>query len=135
MSSHPQDYLVSTCFDFGGRDIGVTVEHDGFSYWFDRTGAKRAIQKKSDVSRLAAFFGDKESAEYVSRVDDEHTIRVPIPEADLKLIRDKLSPQYWADSESGNDKNFELEKALDKILEPLFWEYVNPLLSPPCTRD
>jgi hypothetical protein len=129
MSKQPHDYLVSTCFDFNGRSISVTVEHDGFSYWLDESSARRLNQKEQNSTKFLS--GDEQAGRRWSRIYEEHTIQVAMPEDSLKVIREELSVRYWADT---CDKDFDLEKRLDAILEPLFWEYVNQYLSPPCTR-
>jgi hypothetical protein len=129
MSENSQDYLISTCFDFGGRSISVTVEHDGFSYWLDETSSRQLIQQ-TGKSGLDVLMGDENAASLISQIDHEHTFQVPVPEAGLKVIRQELSPNYWADifPEGCGER-------LDAILEPLFWEHVNPHLSPPCSRQ
>lgn len=129
MSEQPHDYLVSTYFSFGGRSIVVRVEHDGFSYWTDESAARNRFQEtgKSGIDILA---GDHQAARQLSQIYDEHTIRVEVPEEALRLIQEDLSPRYWSASADDAD----LDNKLDEILEPLFWEQVNPYLSPPCTR-
>ena len=129
MSEKPTNYLISTCFDFGGRGVSVTVGHDGISYWFDESEARRVIQSKKDVHVILAACGDAKSRDYISRVYDEHTIEVPVPEDGLRIIREELAPNYWADIFPDD-----CDERLDAILEPLFWEHVNQYLSPPCSR-
>jgi hypothetical protein len=132
MSKHSHDFLISTNFDFGGRDIQVVVEHDGISYWTDVTGARQDVRKNSRKSAFEAFCdGDTKATDYISHLHGEHTFFAPIPEADLKLIRDELSERYWAEC----DQDFSLSKKLEAILLPIFWEHVNPHLSSPCTRS
>ena len=76
---------------------------------------------------MATIDGSKARGNY-ARIYDEHTIQVPVPEEGLRVIREELSPKYWADDPAPDE-------VLDAILEPLFWEHVNQYLSPPCSRS
>ena len=129
MNDEIHDHLITTSFDFGGRDIRVSVTHDGFSNWVDMTPV-HSLNKKLPGTRLVAMiFPEDKSSKYVSNLESEHTIKVLVPDDGLRVIREVLSPAYWKDVE-----NYPLEfsQMLDGILEPIFWEDVNPHLSPPC---
>lgn len=125
-----QHYLIGSCFDFGGCEISVIVGHNGISYWTDESAARKLV-RETGKSGIDILLGDKMSAAQIHHLHDEHTIQVPVPENDLTTIRNELAPRYWADCE----KDFELSERLDAILLPLFWQQVNPLLSPPCNPN
>jgi hypothetical protein len=96
------DYLISTCFDFGGLDISVIVKHDGFSYWTDQGTARSVVPMIDKNYEIVAAY---------------HTIKAPIPKETLQKIRDELSPLYWSDNPAPDE-------ILDSLLEPIFWEHV-----------
>jgi hypothetical protein len=127
MSEH-HDYLVFTGFKFGGRHITVKVEDDGFSYWMDDT-SYRKTSHESGLSGIDAMVGDEGVARKMRNIRGEHTIKVEVPAEGFREIRDVLSPAYWAEADDAD-----IDKRLDGILEPLFWEHVNPYLSPPYAR-
>ena len=122
-----QDYLVSFPFMFGSRALDVTVGHDGFSYWFDSFAQVDAVKRDPDLILKAAFLRG-ERLKYLDQIRDEWTIKALVPEVELREIREVLSPRYWADS---CDHDWDLEKRLKAILEPIFWKDVNPQLSVP----
>jgi len=122
----PEHHLVSTCFDYGGREFLVTVEEDGFSYWFDPIAKNAASKLNRNFVITAAIDNGSQQRKDLDRIYDEFTVKFLLPEAVFTVIRDELSPLYWQD-EIPN----EFEQRLDAILEPIFWEHVNPLLSPP----
>ncbi len=114
----PKDHLISTFLSFHGREFSVVVTHDGWSHWFEVSviSEYRHILYTASVSENAA--------KHLASVEREHTVRAQVPEAGLKLIREELSPRYWAEHPSADD-------ILDAILEPVFWQHINPQLSPP----
>jgi hypothetical protein len=126
MSEQPTDYLISTCFDFGGRSITVRVEHDGFSYWLDDSTARLLNQQQGNGEKVL-FFDDDDARRRWSQIYDEHTVKAAVPAEGLRVIREDLSPRYWSD-------DFAEDEVLDAILEPIFWEHINQYLNPPCTK-
>lgn len=134
MNNEPShDYLISTFFDFGSREIEVVVTNDGVSHWTDYTAINALNRERpgyilstSPVLFPGAF--DQNARKHLAELVAENTVEVPVPEAALRQIREELSPVYWNDVESADDA------ALDALLEPLFWEHVAPFLSPPLTR-
>ncbi|MGD0259299.1 MAG: hypothetical protein ABSD29_05670 [Verrucomicrobiota bacterium] len=126
MSYNIGDYLISTCFDFGGHDIGVKVTHDGYSHWFDASPV-RDLNIAHPGYTLLAWAVDADKAKHLEGIQNEYTLKAPVPEEGLRKIREELSPRYWA-GEPADDS------ILDAILEPIFWEHVAPYLSPPVTR-
>ena len=126
MSEKPTDYLIATCFEFGGRGFAVTIGHDGISSWLDETSAGEEFRQTGGHVMLA-MIGDKKARRDYARIYGKHTIQVPVPPGELRVIRDELAPKYWAD-------DFESDHYLDMMLEPLFWSHVNPKLEKPCTK-
>jgi len=118
MSEQPEDHLISTFFDFGGRSFSVVVRHDGFSYWFESS----VINDYRQIMFTAKFKSN--DAKLLSSIESEHTLRAPVPAVELRIIREELSPLYWAETPAD-------DKILDAILEPIFWKHINPQLSPP----
>ena len=93
-----RDYLICPSYSFGGRDIRVIVRHDGLSYWTDRSAVG---------SILDDDFGQK---------SEQHTVIVPVPPGELRVIRDEMSPLFWDDEPYADEM-------LDAMLEPLFWQH------------
>jgi hypothetical protein len=131
MTQKIQDYLIATSYDFDGRDIWVKVTHDGYSHWTDKTPQHELEKKQPGYTLLSYVFRGK-PARVLADLEAKHTHRALIPDDDLHIIRNELSPAYW---ESEDIPNYppEFSERLDKILEPIFWEQINPLLLPPCT--
>jgi len=133
MSNKFQDHIISTCYCFSGRDIRVIVGHDGISYWLDHTSSQPHLQGGPEANdRLSAILGDESARRKVANVESEYTIAVPVPEAGLEMLRDQFAPYYWDES---LPVDFDLDDGIDSVLEPLFWEHVNPYLNPPCTKE
>jgi len=130
MSEHSHDYLISTAIYFDAREFVVMVDHKGVSFWTDKAEGRKVIDKKP-VRNVWEIF-DRTRFATNMRIYDEYTYQAPVPEADLKRIRDELSPRYWNMETLPHD--FDLDKQLDAILEPIFWEQINPQLSRPCIR-
>jgi hypothetical protein len=130
MSEHSHDYLVSSSLAFGRREFVIKVGHDGISFWTDKMEGRKAIDKKPARSISEIF--DPIRFATNSRIYDEYTYQAPVPEADLKRIRDELSPRYW--NEETLPYDFDLDRQLDAIFEPIFWGQINPQLSRPCVR-
>ena len=134
MSEHSDDftpnrYLVGSSFVFGGREFEVLILHDGFSYWFDPFAKNEALKANPDLVVMAAI-SDGEQRKFLSEIHDEWTVKAPVPEADLREICEDLSARYWADCTN----DFDLDRRLDEILEPIFWSQVNPQLSVPVKK-
>ena len=101
-----RDYLVLTGFTFGGRDFRVVVKHDGLSYWTDRSAVGSILD--SDFHRMAG----------------EHTVQAPVPDGDLREIREQLSPLFWLEDHEIDEADAKrVDQRLDEILEPIFWEH------------
>jgi len=126
----PNSYLVGNTFVFGDREFEVFVLHDGISYWFDPLAKNEALKSDPNLIIMAAIF-DGPQRKFLSQIHGEWTVKAEIPESDLCEIREQLSPRYWGDC----SQDFEMEKRLDAILEPIFWNKVNPQLSVPIKRD
>jgi hypothetical protein len=122
----PENYLINTSFIFGGREFTVTVKHDGISYWFD-SQIKNEVEKNNPDFRLNVLCKNKPATQYLERIYEEYTLTAPVPEAGLRQIREELSPRYWADEPADDE-------VLDAILEPIFWENVNPQLASPIEK-
>ena len=114
------DYLISTTQLVGGTEFEVTVCHDGISYWFDPSAKKRALASDPNLV-LKAISGDGVARQALANIDLEYTIEAPVPPASLAIIRDELSPLYWAE-----DFPEDFDDRLDAILLPIFHEHVNP---------
>ncbi len=107
-----RDHLISTAFSFGGRDIGVTVLHDGFSYWTDRTPLHKMKQQMG-----SRWLYDDDAAVHLDSIEHQHTLKAPVSDDAFARIRDELSPLYWADKPAPDE-------VLDSLLEPIFWEHI-----------
>lgn len=127
----PQCYLVGTAMMFGGREFTITVGHDGFSYWFDSFAYHQALKSDPGLVAMSAI-PDSDERKFLSQIYDEWTVKVEVPEMELREMRDHLAPRYWSDD---SDKDFGLGKRLKEILEPIFWRDINSQLSLPITPD
>lgn len=118
MTEPLQNHLISTFLEFHGREFSVVVTHDGWSHWFEVSVIRgyRHILYTASVSENAA--------KLLANVEREHTLKALVPEAGLKQIREELSPRYWAENPAPDE-------ILDSILGPVFWQHINPQLSPP----
>ena len=124
----PDSFLVSTVIEFRGKEFEVVVGHDGNSYWFDPEAKKRELES-DPMFVLKIIAGDKERRKRYENIQDEYTLDGPVPEDGLRIIRDELSPAYWND-----DFSEDFDDRLDAILIPIFWEHINPFLSPPIEK-
>jgi hypothetical protein len=118
LSPESQDHLISTFLEFGGREFSVVVTHDGYSHWFE-------ISMMADYRHILFTASlDRNDAKLLSMLESEYTLKTVVPEDGLRVIREELAPQYWAETPAA-------DKILDAILEPIFWRAINPQLSPP----
>jgi hypothetical protein len=120
----PDSFLISTVLEFGGREFEVIVGHDGRSYWFDPIAKRRELEN-DPMFVMKIIMGDKDRRKRYENIKDEYTLDGPIPDDGLRIIREELSPAYWSD-----DTSNDFDDRLDAILIPIFWEHINPFLSP-----
>lgn len=114
------DYLISTTQLIGGTEYEVTVCHNGISYWFDPSAKKRALAADPYLV-VKAISGDEIARQALANINSEYTIEAPVPPESLVIIRDELSPLYWAEEFSPV-----FDARLDAILLPIFHKHVNP---------
>jgi len=124
----PQSFLVSTVIPFGDREFEVVVMHDGVSYWLDPAAKHRELENDPHFV-LKARLGSETARRKLVQIQEEYTISAPVPEEGLQIIREELSPAYWA---AEMDEGF--DERLDAILIPVFWEHVNRFLETPIER-
>lgn len=123
-----QDYLIGTSFIVGMTEFDVFVGHNGISYWIDENARYEEIQRDPSMV-FGSIAGIEECRKKYINYEEEFTIEAPVPEEDLEKIKYDLSPKYWNDQ---TDKHTDEE--LDKILEPIFWNHINPYLPNPLKK-
>ena len=101
--------------------------HDGYSHWFDNFRKKEVLRANPGIL-IDAATGDENIARHIAHLHDEYTLKALVPESGLRIIRNELSPAYWSDAMEGMP---DFDQRLDAILEPIFWQHINPQLSPP----
>lgn len=128
MSEEITDHLISTFYSFSGREIRVYVSHDGFSHWTDMTQLYKLDTTKPGYRTWALV--DKSAKRHIEGMLSEHCVKAQVSDEDMEMLRE-MSPAYW----SPDPKDLYDEDLLDSILKPIFWEHINPYLSPPCTAS
>jgi len=124
----PDMPLFCYCMDFGKRSFSIDVDHNGIIYWDDVTQRRENRPEGAKDLELRTICGDTNAAKRLHSEIDNYTIQFP------------LSPKLFSRIEQAaklfhaGTWTFEHEAELDTVLEPLFWEYVNPYLEPPLKK-
>jgi hypothetical protein len=124
----PDMPLFCYCMDFGRREFSIYVDHEGKIYWDDVTQRRSQRSDGSRCLELRALVGDVNAKKRLESEVENYTIHFDLPEdvlSKIEVAAEMLEAGTWTTKH---------EEELDAVLEPLFWENVNPYLEPPLER-
>jgi hypothetical protein len=122
--SDPDPVLFSYCLDLGDREFLIAVTRDGFIHWDDYMQRRRQRHEEDKDLEIQTLLGSSRARKLLESETHIYTIDFKLPEdvfSRIEVAAEMFKAGTWT---------IEHEKELDKLLELLFWEQVNPYLEP-----